>query len=86
MARVQKQVAPLQFIAFFGSLVMIMLLIAGLLVVFPAIVVVLWYIDRPMWMLPALVSFAINLLPFIVAILILRAMKRKGHDVEADAH
>jgi Mn2+/Fe2+ NRAMP family transporter len=65
---------------------MLMLLIAGLLVVFPALVVVLWYIDRPMWILPAAVSFAINLLPFIVAILVMRAMKRKGHDVEADAH
>jgi F0F1-type ATP synthase assembly protein I len=60
-----------------------MLLIAGLLVVFPALVVVLWYIDRPMWILPALVSFGINLLPFIVAILLLRAHKKKGHEVES---
>jgi Mn2+/Fe2+ NRAMP family transporter len=59
-----------------------MLLLAGLLVVSPALVVVVWYIDRPMWILPAAVSFAINLLPFVVAVLILRASKRNGREVE----
>jgi hypothetical protein len=63
---------------------MLMLLIAGLLVVSPAIVVVLWYIDRPMWIAPALVSFFINLLPFAVAIWLLRGRKADGD--EADAH
>jgi F0F1-type ATP synthase assembly protein I len=60
-----------------------MLLIAGLLVVSPAIVVVLWYIDRPTWILPALASFAINVLPFLVAIWLLRGQKRKGHHFES---
>jgi|GEM_PF-3312369 len=60
-----------------------MLLIAGLLVVSPAIVVILWYIDRPMWILPALVSFAINFLPFVVAVMLIRSAKRKGAEFEA---
>lgn len=59
-----------------------MLLLAGLLVVFPAVAVVLWYLNRPMWILPALVSLAINSLPFIAAVLILRAQKRKGQSFE----
>jgi hypothetical protein len=62
---------------------MVMLLIAGLLVVSPAIVVVLWYIDRPMWILPALVSFGINLLPFLVAIFLLSKSKHDGDEAEA---
>jgi hypothetical protein len=63
---------------------MMMLLLAGLLVVSPAIAVVLWFIDRPMWILPAIASLAINSLPFIVAILLIRAQKGSGE--EADAH
>jgi F0F1-type ATP synthase assembly protein I len=62
---------------------MAMLLIAGLLVVFPAIAVILWYIDRPMWIMPALVSFGINLLPFLVAMWLLRGRKSDGDEAEA---
>jgi len=64
---------------------MLMLLIAGLVVVFPALVVILWYIDRPMWILPAVVSFAINLLPFLVAIWLLHKAKQKGEKFD-EAH
>jgi len=62
---------------------MAMLLIAGLLVVSPALVVVLWYINKPLWILPALVSFAITILPFAVAVLILHKRKQKGEQSEA---
>jgi Mn2+/Fe2+ NRAMP family transporter len=61
---------------------MILLLLAGLLVVFPALVVMLWFIDRPMWVLPAAVSFAINLLPFLVAIWLLSKTKHKGEEMD----
>jgi F0F1-type ATP synthase assembly protein I len=62
---------------------MLMLFIAGLLVVFPALIVILWFIDRPMWILPAVVSFSINLLPFLVAIWLLRKAKQRGEEFEA---
>ncbi len=61
-------------------------LIAGLLVVLPGIVVILWFIfSEPIWAVPAAVSVAINILPFVVAILLLRAQKRRGHGDMADA-
>lgn len=62
---------------------MLMLLIAGLLVVFPALAVILWFLDRPTWILPAVASFAINLLPFLVAIWLLHRSKQKGEEFEA---
>jgi hypothetical protein len=62
---------------------MIMLLVAGFLVVFPAVAVILYFIDRPMWILPAFASLAINSLPFIVAILLIRAQKDKGEEMDA---
>jgi hypothetical protein len=60
-----------------------MMLLAGLVVVSPALIVVLWYIDRPEWFLPALVSLVINSLPFIGAIFLLRAQNRKGERMDA---
>lgn len=64
---------------------MVMLLIAGLLVVFPALVVIIWFgvQGNATWVWPALVSFLINLLPFVVAILLLRSSKRKGQEFES---
>lgn len=43
-----------------------MMLIAGLLITFPAMVVVFYFFGRTA-MLPALASLSINFLPFIVA-------------------
>lgn len=63
---------------------MLMLMLAGLLVVCPAIVVVLWFINQPAWIVPAVASLAINSLPFVVAILLMRGQKGDGD--EADAH
>ncbi|HEV2132576.1 MAG TPA: hypothetical protein VGR27_15785 [Longimicrobiaceae bacterium] len=64
---------------------MIMLLIAGLLVVLPGIVVILFFVfSEPTWVVPALVSVGINILPFIVAILLLRAQKRRAPGEAAD--
>ncbi len=58
---------------------MLMLLIAGFLVVLPGIVVILFFVfSEPAWVVPALVSVAINILPFIVAIFLLRAQKRRA--------
>lgn len=61
-----------------------MMIVAGLVVVSPALVVIVWFFDRPIWMLPAAASFVLNILPFVVAVLLLRAQRRKGG--EADAH
>ena len=64
---------------------MLMLLIAGFLVVLPGIVVVLFFVfSEPTWVVPALVSVAINILPFIVAIFLLRAQKRRAPGEAAD--
>ncbi len=58
---------------------MLMFLIAGLLVVLPGIAVILWFVfSEPTWAIPAVVSVALNILPFVVAILLLRAQKRRG--------
>jgi hypothetical protein len=62
---------------------MLMMLLAGFLVVFPAIAVILYFIDRPMWILPAIASLAINSLPFLVAILLIRAQRDKGEEMDA---
>jgi Mn2+/Fe2+ NRAMP family transporter len=59
------------------------MIVAGLVVVSPALVVILWFIDRPMWILPAAASFVLNILPFVVAVLLLRAQNRKGEEVDA---
>ncbi len=61
-----------------------MFLVAGFLVTFPGIVVILAFLNRPLWILPAAVSVALNSLPFIVAILLLRAQKRSGRMEHSD--
>jgi len=43
-----------------------MMMIAGVLITFPAIVVILWFFGRPA-MIPALASLAVNFLPFLAA-------------------
>ncbi len=55
-----------------------MFLVAAVLVTLPGIVVIIAFLNRPWWILPAAVSVALNSLPFIVAILLLRAQKRSG--------
>lgn len=47
------------------------MLLAGLMITLPAIVVAFFYFGQSM-MIPALVSLAINMLPFIVAGLLMR--------------
>ncbi|MEX2581831.1 MAG: hypothetical protein WD766_01030 [Gemmatimonadota bacterium] len=47
------------------------MLLAGVMITLPAIVVAIFFFGRSM-MIPALFSLAINLLPFIVAGLLLR--------------
>lgn len=53
-----------------------MMMIAGLMITFPALVVVFYFFGRTA-MLPALASLTINLLPFLVAGLLLG---KKGGD------
>ncbi len=55
-----------------------MFLVAGLLVTLPGIVVIFAFLNRPLWILPAVVSVGLNSLPFIVAIFLVRAQKRSG--------
>lgn len=59
-----------------------MMLIGGLLITFPALVVVVWFFGHDA-MAPALASLALNSLPFLVAAWLLRD---KGDDEGADAH
>ena len=57
------------------------MLLAGALITFPAIVVVVLFFGQPL-MIPALASLAINILPFVVAGLLLRnkgAAEISGH-------
>lgn len=56
-----------------------MMLIAAVLITFPAIIVAFFFFGR-MAMLPAVASLSINLLPFIVAGWLLR--KQAGGDAE----
>lgn len=53
------------------------MLLAGAMITLPAICVVLFFFGRPA-MVPALVSLGINLLPFIVAGLLLRNSGTEG--------
>lgn len=56
-----------------------MFMIAGLLVTLPGIVVIVWFVfSNPSWTLPALVSVGLNILPFVVAVLLIRAQRRSG--------
>jgi archaellum biogenesis protein FlaJ (TadC family) len=47
------------------------MLLAGVLITLPAIVVILFYFGRTM-MIPAVVSLAVNMIPFVVAGYLLR--------------
>jgi Mn2+/Fe2+ NRAMP family transporter len=60
--------------------------VAGVLITLPAIVVILFFLTRPEMMLPAVASLALNSLPFIVAILLIRHAKRRGASVEDFEH
>lgn len=59
-----------------------MMLIAGLLITFPAIVVALYFFGRDA-MLPALASLAVNSLPFLVAAWLIGRRKEGGDEVDA---
>ncbi|CAN5645026.1 hypothetical protein BH23GEM3_BH23GEM3_17920 [soil metagenome] len=61
---------------------MLLFMVAGFILVLPALVVILWFIDRPMWILPAVASLLVNSLPFVAAILILRGQKGEGDPTE----
>jgi hypothetical protein len=56
-----------------------MMLIAGVLITFPAIVVVLWFFGRPA-MFPALASLGVNMLPFVAAGWLFHKYARNGGD------
>jgi len=56
--------------------------VAGVLITLPAIVVFFFFITRPSMALPALASLALNSLPFIVAILLIRHAKKRGASME----
>jgi Mn2+/Fe2+ NRAMP family transporter len=60
--------------------------VAGVLITLPATVVILFFLTRPEMMLPAVASLALNSLPFIVAILLIRHAKRRGASVEDFEH
>ena len=54
-----------------------MIFIAGLMITLPAIVIMIAFFGgSAMW--PALVSFSLNMLPFLVIMLLLRGRKGKG--------
>ena len=57
-----------------------MMIIAALMITLPAIVIAIVFWGRPL-MAPALASFAINSLPFIIAGLLIRARRGKGDDL-----
>ena len=50
------------------------MLLAGALITLPALAVIVIFFGQPM-MIPALVSLALNLLPFVVAGLLLRGQR-----------
>lgn len=53
----------------------------GLMITLPALVVIVALFGKDA-MVPALASFAINMLPFIAAFFLLRKQARKGMDLE----
>lgn len=57
-----------------------MMLIAALMITLPAITIAIAFWGRPV-MMPALASFLINSLPFLVAGLMLRARRGKGDEL-----
>lgn len=60
-----------------------MILLGGLMITLPAVIVVLLFIGRPM-MIPALVSLAVNSLPFIAAYWLLRKQNKKGGGIDLE--
>lgn len=60
--------------------------VAGVLITLPAIVVILLFITRPEMVIPAAASLALNSLPFIVAILLIRSAKKRGVAVDDFEH
>jgi hypothetical protein len=56
-----------------------MMLIAGFLITFPAIVVIFWFFGRPA-MIPAMASLGVNLLPFLAAGWLFKKYARGGGD------
>lgn len=57
-----------------------LVILAGLLITFPALLIALWFFGRPA-MLPALASFAINMLPFLVVVWLMRGRKTNSDDL-----
>ncbi|HET7273945.1 MAG TPA: hypothetical protein VFI91_02130 [Longimicrobiaceae bacterium] len=57
-----------------------MLVLAALLITLPAIAVVVWSFSRPIMLLPALGSLSVGLLPFVVALLLMRSQKGREKD------
>ena len=57
-----------------------MMLIAGLLITFPAIVVIVYFFGRPA-MVPALASLGVNMLPFLAAGWLLNKYGRGNEDL-----
>lgn len=62
-----------------------MMAIAGIMISLPAIVVVVWgiFTAQSLMTYAALASLGIGFLPFLVAILILRAQKHGGQELDS---
>ena len=58
------------------------LIIGGLMITLPAVAVALFMFGK-MGMVPALASFAINMLPFVAAFILLRKQAKNG-DLDMD--
>lgn len=59
-----------------------MFIIGGLLITLPALVVVLFFINRPLWIVAAVASLLINSLPFAVAAYLVHRQRKEGNEVE----
>lgn len=57
--------------------------IAWILVTLPAIVVIIFLIGNPTWIVPAVASLLVNSLPFLVAGLLVSNQRPRGHRSEA---
>jgi ABC-type bacteriocin/lantibiotic exporter with double-glycine peptidase domain len=63
-----------------------MLTVAGLMITLPAIAVILFMLfsGNPLWTLGALASFAVNSLPFIAGIYLIRRARQNGQTFEEE--
>lgn len=61
------------------------MIIAAVMITLPAIAIIVVFFGRPM-MIPALASFLINSLPFLVAALVFRSRRGKGGESDFDHH